>query len=743
MQDTIARKGEFMLYRCDMNCGYSFWRLSLAGLVFCLTTLPQKVMANPWDRFDSVGTSKSNAIAQQKPTGTGGISITSDTANWPAPAKGLPHVIITKEGFEIHSAQGSKVRFPSGDEMKDRFLSLWWDIHNPKNGYFSPMDVPFHSRETLIVEAPDYGHLTTSEGLSYWVWLEAMLGYYTGDYSLLRYAIGRIEAHAIPDFQPGGSAYNPAAPAIYARENPQPDLYPSPLEGNVLVGRDPLANELRVSYGDAIYGMHWLIDTENWYGFGQRNDPTFINTFQRGPEESVWETVPHPSIEELRFGAPNEGYLSLFNKDQGGYKKQWRYTSAPDADARLIQAMYWAQIFAAEQGHPDAVDDLIAKAVKMGDFLRYGLFDKYFKIIGCQSTSCPAGSSYDSAHFLLSWYYSWGGSHPDDQGAWSWRIGSSHAHFGYQNPLAAYVLSRKEKFQSPTPNGVRDWSQSLQRQIEFYRWLQSSDGAIAGGATSSWGGQYGEYPADKASFYGMAFEHNPVFSDPGSNTWFGWQAWSMQRIAEYFYVSKDPEVKVVLDRWIAWVLSQVQLSADQQFAIPVTLEWHGEPETWNPIQPKENSNLRVVVTDYNQDVGITASLAKTLMYYAAAHDQGTSQVASDARYLAKELMQRLWFQARSNHGLALPEIRRDYERFADSVYIPENFYGKMPDGSIVDSQSSFLSLRQQYRNDADFPKVQAYLDGGDAPVFYYHRFWAQAAAALAYAEYDRLFGKTE
>jgi hypothetical protein len=33
--------------------------------------------------------------------------------------------------------------------------------------------VPYHSVETLIVEAPDHGHETTSEAFSYWLWLEA------------------------------------------------------------------------------------------------------------------------------------------------------------------------------------------------------------------------------------------------------------------------------------------------------------------------------------------------------------------------------------------------------------------------------------------------------------------------------------------------------------------------------------------------------------------------------------------
>src|SRR5580658_1635872 len=62
---------------------------------------------------------------------------------------------------------------PTGDPYLDRFVALWNDLHDPKNGYFSAKGIPYHSAETLIVEAPDYGHETTSEAYSYWIWLEA------------------------------------------------------------------------------------------------------------------------------------------------------------------------------------------------------------------------------------------------------------------------------------------------------------------------------------------------------------------------------------------------------------------------------------------------------------------------------------------------------------------------------------------------------------------------------------------
>jgi hypothetical protein len=38
--------------------------------------------------------------------------------------------------------------------------------------------------------------------------------------------------------------------------------------------------------------------------------------------------------------------------------------------------------------------------------------------------------------------------------------------------------------------------------------------------------------------------------------------------------------------------------------------------------------------------------------------------------------------------------------------------------------------------------VQSYLDGGAAPTFNYHRFWAEADVAMAMADFGRLFPTT-
>jgi hypothetical protein len=639
-------------------------------------------------------------------------------------------------------------------EYTQRFLELYEDIHDPANGYFSPQGIPYHSVETFIVEAPDYGHETTSEAYSFWIWLESAYGQATGDWGPLNDAWATMEKYMIPTSadQPTNSFYKASSPATYAGESNHPSNYPSVLSSGVSVGQDPIAAELKSAYGtDDIYGMHWLADVDNVYGFGASpgagctNGPgagtSYINTFQRGPQESVYETIPQPSCDEFEFGGPN-GYLDLFTKDSS-YAKQWKYTNAPDADARAIDAMYWAKTWAAEQGKSADIAGTVSKASKMGDYLRYSMFDKYFKKIGCTSTSCAAGTGKDSAHYLMSWYYAWGGA-TDTNAGWAWRIGSSHNHFGYQNPMAAWALSTDSALKPKGATAVSDWSTSLDRQLEFYQWLQSADGGIAGGATNSWDGVYGAPPAGTSTFYGMGYTEAPVYNDPPSNNWFGMQVWSMERIAQLYYASGNPKAKALLDKWVPWAMANTDFTTGADWAVPSNLKWTGQPDTWNATSPGSNANLRVSVVSKGQDVGVAGGLARTLMYYAAKSGDTTAQAN------AKTLLDAIWTNNRDAIGVSSTEVREDFKRLddvmtstsGDGIYVPNGWTGTMPNGDVIKPGVSFLDIRSWYKNDPAWPKVKAYLDGGAAPSFNYHRFWAQTAIATALADYDRLFNGT-
>ena len=70
-----------------------------------------------------------------------------------------------------------------------------------------------------------------------------------------------------------------------------------------------------------MYSMHWLLDVDNVYGYGacsagaHSSKVSYINTYQRGPQESVWETVAHPSCETFAVRRGANGYLPLFIQD--------------------------------------------------------------------------------------------------------------------------------------------------------------------------------------------------------------------------------------------------------------------------------------------------------------------------------------------------------------------------------------------------------------------------------------------
>ncbi|MFI8836522.1 glycoside hydrolase family 48 protein, partial [Streptomyces afghaniensis] len=355
---------------------------------------------------------------------TGGASLTFTPQNWNTAQK----VTITadKSGtgaatFESTAPGHAKVavtvtQLGATKDYDARFLELYGKITNPANGYFSPEGIPYHSVETLIVEAPDHGHETTSEAYSYLLWLQAMYGKVTGDWSKFNGAWEIMEKYMIPTKadQPTNSFYNASKPATYAPELDTPNEYPAKLDPSVAAGRDPIAAELKSAYGtDDVYGMHWLQDVDNVYGFGNSpgkceagpsdTGPSYINTFQRGAQESVWETVPQPTCDAFKYGGKN-GYLDLFTGDSS-YAKQWKFTNAPDADARAVQAAYWADIWAKQQGKGSDVSATMTKAAKMGDYLRYAMYDKYFKKIGnCVGPSaCPAGTGKDASMYLMSW----------------------------------------------------------------------------------------------------------------------------------------------------------------------------------------------------------------------------------------------------------------------------------------------------------------------------------------------------
>ena len=638
---------------------------------------------------------------------------------------------------------------------KDRFMSLYDDVitNGKKNGYLSSDGVPYHARETVCVEAPDYGHETTSEAMSYIVWVGAMHDVLSGKGGELSKAWKTMEV-MIPDEQENFWDVDKLS-AQFGFECDEPTDYPEGQKtSSSNTGENPLYSTFKKAYksDDGLYLMHWLADVDDWYGYGDGGF-TFINTFQRGEQESVFETVPHPSIETLEYGMKNRGLKGIFNTDSE-VAKQWAYTNAPDAEDRAIQAVYFANRYNAGDSSVSAL------AGKMGDQLRNDMFDKYYKAIGCQDPQkdSSGGSGLKGQHYLMAWYTSWGGMlGKEDWGAWAWQIGCSHSHEFYQNPLAAYGLL----YDSAINKGMKssgatdDYKESFKRQMELYLWLQSADGPIAGGCTNSYRGRYEKYPSDMPTFHDMVYLEHPVYADPGSNHWIGNQVWAVQRLAELYYVVKEDgdqfkdtigglsleeALATILDKWVGWFIENTELTDDGDYAIPATLDWSGTPNGDWSGKYKENSGLTCEITAMgNADVGCVSSLADTLIYYAAATGAKAPSKGGDtgeqALYLAQQLLDRQWNIARDEVGLSRTESNGSLNRiFEQEVHVPSNYSGTMPNGDKIESGIKFIDIRTMYREDDMFNDLEDYYnEHGDTKDFelHYHRFWHEGDAMMA------------
>ena len=703
-----------------------------------------------------------------------GQALTFTPSNWNQPqpvtvaaaqTKAGSHSTVTASAAGLGSASVAVTAAPAATGYDQWFLNLYNQLTNSSNGYFSPKGIPYHSVERLIVEAPDYGHETTSETFSYWLWLTADFGRVSGDWTAFNNAWSVTMQYDVPNAanQPGCSAYNASSPATYGPEAASPASYPVALNSSVPVGSDPLSAELTSTYGGCTLDTPmWIMDTDNRYGFGQQEDgtstPSYINTFQRGAEESVWDTVDQPDWDNLSKGESGSGYLALFNNGGGSFASQYKYTDAPDADARMIQAAYWALQYATAQGNQSQLSSTLASAAKLGDYVRYSMYDKYFKQISANcsqvgSVACPAGTSKaNESTYLLSWYYAFGGS---TTGAWSWRISGTEIHEGYQNPLAAFALSNTTSLIPLSPSAKADWGTSLTTQLNLMQWLQSNEGAIAGGVTNNWGGNYGDAgkpPAGDPTFDGMYYDFEPVYHNPPSNQWFGYQAWPMERVAEYYYVTGNAQAKAILQKWVAWAESVNTVNTTTgAICEPGQLNWSGQPAgnfttgTSSTAQPPANPGLHVTVTGgCSGDIGVAASLAKTYMYYAAKSGDTTAETA------AQNIIDVIHQFYGDSLGFSAPETRTDYSNFTsafnttnfEGLFIPSGWTGSYPGlGStpMTSADNTFLSIRPWYTSVANYPEVQNYLNGGAAPVFNYHRFWAEADIATAFDSFAFLF----
>ena len=98
----------------------------------------------------------------------------------------------------------------------------------------------------------------------------------------------------------------------------------------------------------------------------------------------------------------------------------------------------------------------------------------------------------------------------------------------------------------------------------------------------------------------MSYDEAPVYDDPPSNQWFGMQAWSLERLAEYYYATGDAKAKAMLDKWVTWALANTTISATD-FQIPSDLTWTRQAGHLEPVQPgRPTPACTSTVTEHGQ-----------------------------------------------------------------------------------------------------------------------------------------------
>ena len=214
----------------------------------------------------------------------------------------------------------------------------------------------------------------------------------------------------------------------------------------------------------------------------------------------------------------------------------------------------------------------------------------------------PPAPARTRAHYLLSWYYAWGGA-TDASAGWSWRIGSSHNHFGYQNPLAAWALSQRRPSCKPqvADRRSRTGPTSLDRQLEFYQLA-----AVRRGRHRRWRHQQlgrqlrarrrparhllrhvlrrrARSTTTRRRTSGSASRPGRWSASPSTTTQTG-----------------NAKAKALLDKWVAWAIANTTINAARQLlGSRPTLQWTGQPGHLEPDAARRPTPACTsTVTDY-------------------------------------------------------------------------------------------------------------------------------------------------
>jgi hypothetical protein len=223
----------------------------------------------------------------------------------------------------------------------------------------------------------------------------------------------------------------------------------------------------------------------------------------------------------------------------------------------------------------------------------------------------------------------------------------------------------------------------------------------------------------------MWYDWQPVYHDPPSNNWTGMQGWGMERVCSLYYMSGNEKAGTVCRDWVDWLKQNTRVNGGE-IVHATNLKWSGNPDEWNAsnFNRRGNKSLHGTVSSEGVDLGTAASLMKALYWFSLAEgDQEGFQLVGQVMDAMEAYKDDL--------GYASEEAREDYKNFGQETYIPSGWSGKNAQGANIKSGATFIDIRPKYKEDPDWAQVEDFLNGGSAPRFTYHRFWAQTEIAVA------------
>jgi hypothetical protein len=229
----------------------------------------------------------------------------------------------------------------------------------------------------------------------------------------------------------------------------------------------------------------------------------------------------------------------------------------------------------------------------------------------------------------------------------------------------------------------------------------------------------------------------------------------------------------MMDKWVDWATDGNTIEIDEEgldqgFSMAENLNWSGAPNDWSGTiggtggTYAENTNLHATIRDWaSGDLGVVASMADTLIYYAVANNVDSSCLDSiteanvstkttgeRALWYAVKLLDNMWNNCRDDIGLTVESsASADFVTrfFTQEVYVPTEF-GSMtlPNGGVAENGTTFLELRPKYKQDEhyatlekDWATVQGLSEAEKADwtdaetTFSYHRFWHMGDILMA------------